>query len=343
MGGLRNRAWLGGLLLLLVEGCALTAVRPPTPAAALDSAALNYAAPGERFYLLVFASQSRPPRPAYSHSWATVVRVLECPEGAVLQEVHTISWLPASLVIQPLRFTVEPPVNLDLHETLRYALANDERVSLWGPYECRPSFYRRFLVQKEFLESGQIGYQCCDDCGESARTGDGCCCIHAITDMDPEYGRENYPLIWFGDAASEHIVDRFYKVPSLIHPKVEHDWLLEPLGLTQCCLVRRHHGDRLLNYPRIQPGRILRPISPSARQGRAAGGLTPFAEERGSRGETTRIMSRDLARSSQEAGQDRTSAHEVRLSARPQVAPAAAVPAAAPEEARRGGRPGRGR
>ena len=66
-------------------------------------------------------------------------------------------------------------------ETLEYARQNRERVSLWGPYECRTSFYRRFLVQKHFLETSGIGYQCVDNWGEAAHAGDGTNCIHAIT------------------------------------------------------------------------------------------------------------------------------------------------------------------
>jgi hypothetical protein len=138
-----------------------------------------------------------------------------------------------------------------------YAQGNGERVSMWGPYECQPSFFRRFLIQKEFIDSGRIGYQCCDNCGESARTGNGCCCIHAITDMDPEYGRANYPLIWFGDPASEHVVNRFHEHGSLLHPEIEHDWLIEALGLKSYCIRRRHYHDRLLDFPRLQPGRLF--------------------------------------------------------------------------------------
>ena len=123
---------------------------------------------------------------------------------------------------------------------------------MWGPYECLPSFFHRFLVQKAFLESGRIGYQCDDNNGEAARTGDACCCIHAITDMDPDYGRDNYPLIWFGDSASEHIVDRFAERKSLIHPEIEHDWhrCAKPSGAG---IVRRHYQDRLINAPRSNP------------------------------------------------------------------------------------------
>ena len=92
---------------------------------------------------------------------------MDCPGQSPALEAHTISWLPATLDIQPLRFPVEPGVNLGLHESLRYALDNHEWVSLWGPYECRPSFFRRFLIHKGFLDSGRIGYQCCDDCVEA--------------------------------------------------------------------------------------------------------------------------------------------------------------------------------
>ena len=75
--------------------------------------------------------------------------------------------------------------------------------------------------------------------------------------MDPEYGRENYPLIWFGDSASEHIVNRFHERCSLLHLETENDWLIEPLGLNASCIVRRHYQDRLFDFPRIQPGRLV--------------------------------------------------------------------------------------
>jgi hypothetical protein len=251
--------WLGlcGVLALTMAGCAWNAVRPPTPAAHLDSASLNYAAPNERFYTLIFASQTFPRRPACTHTWATVVRTVACPGRPPTLEAHTISWLPSTLDIKPLSPCVEPGVNLSLYDAINYAQSNGERVSMWGPYECRPSFYRRFLIQKQFMESGRIGYQSFDNGGEAAHCRNGCNCIHAITDMDPEYGRANYPLIWFGDSAAEHIVNRFHERGSLFDPEVEHDWLIETLGLNCCCLVRRHYCDRLISFPRIQPGHLF--------------------------------------------------------------------------------------
>src|SRR5688572_16298748 len=92
-----RRVWLRGAVALLAAGCGLRAVRPPTPAARLDSAALDHARPGERFYAVVFASQSVPRLPALSHTWATVARAVDRPGASPALEVHTISWLPASL------------------------------------------------------------------------------------------------------------------------------------------------------------------------------------------------------------------------------------------------------
>jgi hypothetical protein len=148
-----------------------------------------------------------------------------------LVESHTISWLPATLEIHPWSVRVEKAVNLDLQETLRFVLAKGERVSQWGPYECRPNLYNRFLVQKEFLESGRIGYQCVDTVGESARTGDGCDCIHAMTDMDPLFSRNRYPLIRYGDSATRFVVRECRRRGVLINPGQTHAWLNAYLGL----------------------------------------------------------------------------------------------------------------
>jgi hypothetical protein len=86
-------------------------------------------------------------------------------------------------------------------------------------------------VQKEFLESGRIGYQAIDDVGEAARTGDGCDCIHAMTDMDPLYSRSRYPLIRFGESATRSVVRELTRRDILINPDQTHDWLNAALGI----------------------------------------------------------------------------------------------------------------
>src|SRR6476646_5636602 len=117
-------------LVLLSCGCAYFSRTPDTPARHVQVQDLNQPeSPGERYYLLVFGSQTTPKLPRYTHTWVTVVRA--APGGAV--EHHSISWMPATLDIQPWRFEVEPGVNLDLDGSVRMALDKGERVSLWGP------------------------------------------------------------------------------------------------------------------------------------------------------------------------------------------------------------------
>jgi hypothetical protein len=233
-------AWFLFLCLALTGGCAQLAVRPPTPARELDPYDRWEPPPGERFYITLFASQTSPRIPRLSHSWGTVLHVVDQGEGRPpLVESHTISWLPATLEIHPWNFHTEKAINLDLQETLRFVLANGEHVSQWGPYECRPNLYYRFLVQKEFLESGRIGYQCVDTVGESARTGNGCDCIHAMTDMDPLLSRNHYPLIRYGDSATRFVVQECRRRDVLINPGQTHAWLNAYLGLDSYPIVHR--------------------------------------------------------------------------------------------------------
>jgi hypothetical protein len=233
-------AWVAG------SGCATLAEKTPTPAASISprQAHAIAAPPGERYFILMFGSQSTPKRAKYTHTWATVVKTIGCEPGASVVEAHTISWMPASLDIHATSFRVEPGTNLDLNFTIEEMLRNDERVSVWGPYEVGPGLYHRFLVQKGFMESGQVGYQCIDSIGEAARNGNGCDCIHAITDMDPLYARNRYPLSYFGESASRHVVHQIQTRPIVIHPEAEHGWLLPQLGLDKYPIVRRQYFGR---------------------------------------------------------------------------------------------------
>jgi hypothetical protein len=237
---LNRREWFGAAALLAASGCAAYAKRPPTPAADIPAVGLDTAPPGEHYYIIVFGSQSTPKLPRFTHSWATVAHAVEDPDGTPrLKDHHTISWLPSSLKIQPLNLHPVKAVNLGLHESIEYVQGNGERVSEWGPYECLPRIYIRFKVQKEFLETYTIGYQAIDTVGESARTGDGCDCIHAITDMDPLYSRSRYPLSWVGDSASKRMVQRLNEGRTLYHPDQPDDWLDGALGLDRYRIVHR--------------------------------------------------------------------------------------------------------
>lgn len=252
---LRLSKWVALILAcgMALCGCSTLAKKPPTPAddiSARQAAAIT-APPGERYFVLIFGSQSTPKQAKYTHTWSTVVKVTGCDgPGAPSVEEHTISWMPATLNIQTLSRRVEPGTNLKLHFTIEEMLRHDERVSVWGPYEVGPGFYHRFQVQKGFMESGRVGYQCIDSIGEAARDGNGSDCIHAVTDMDPQYARDRYPLSYFGESASRHIVHQIHIRPIIICPEQDHGWLLPLLGLEKYPIVRRNYiGRTVPNTP----------------------------------------------------------------------------------------------
>jgi hypothetical protein len=218
----------------------------------------------EHYYILLFGSQTTPRIPRFTHTWATVVKTSEPPGCAPqVKEVHTISWLPATLKVRPFKFWVEKGVNLDLDTTLDTVLKNHEHVSLWGPYESWHGLYDRFMTQKAFLESGAIGYQCTDEFGEAAHTGNGCDCFHALSDVDPEFDRSRYPLLFYGFPATENIVRQISERPILIHPQQTHDWLIPVLGLDHYPIAHRRYNGQTKEF------------SPEAVQEELASGAKP--------------------------------------------------------------------
>lgn len=234
-------------------GCALTAKKVDTPAAKLtsdDLAKLPRPA-DDRYFLILFGAHDAKRKPANAHTWATLVRVRAgdvgpcgvttpgCVDPAL--DVHTISWLPTAGEIVPRRRTVEPGRNYELHETMRFSEQDGASVAVWGPYEVWHGFAHRFLVQKEFLDSGAVGYQAVDTVGEAARLGNGCDCIHAISDMDPLYRRVRYSLVFYGKPATANILRRFMHSPIWIEPRTTHDWLIPRLGLDAYALQKRRY------------------------------------------------------------------------------------------------------
>jgi hypothetical protein len=160
-----------------------------------------------------------------------------------------------------LRFTPELGRNLDLHESIRMALCFREHVAMWGPYEIHPRGYRRFLLQKEFMESGGVGYQCIDTVGEGAN-GSGVDCIHAVTDMDPEFERNYYRLFRFGQAGSEFIVRQLFELCLLVSGET-HSWLNGPLGLCHYPIDHRVYRERPHLFGNRQPCAPSTPCAPN--------------------------------------------------------------------------------
>jgi hypothetical protein len=235
---LRARSLAALVLSSLLAGCLSIADRPTSPTTLVRFQVPEFPPPvGERYYLLVFSSQSTPKLPRYTHTWATVVRVRgRGPNRPLEIEPQTISWLPATLHVRTWNLRVEPGVNVDLPRTLEAMRAQGQRVALWGPYEIRADLYRHVLDQKAHLESGRLGYQALDALGEAGSKGNGINCIHAVTDADERFGRA---LFGWGESTTESIVKHLADHGALVQPDRIHVWLIAALGLENEAIIRR--------------------------------------------------------------------------------------------------------
>jgi hypothetical protein len=102
---------------------------------------------------------------------------------------------------------------------------------MWGPFVELPTVYQKSLRVKEFLESGQMKYRAID--GGANRLIDDC--IHAVSAVDPIYGRRHYPLVRVGKPASRSIA-REIMVQSVQDRQIDQtasdaSWLIARLGL----------------------------------------------------------------------------------------------------------------
>jgi hypothetical protein len=191
----------------------------------------------DTYFVIVFGSQRPLNPPKYTHSFATFVRV-SCPKGGTPQQQRvqwwTVSWLPRSLDVEVLRLRPECGVNLDLHSTLRWALADRQRVSMWGPYQIRKELFDRAMRQIVLLRSGAVSYKALDAGFPADRVSN---CIHALSDLIVEERRFRMTTTGWGESAS-YFVTLSYQ-PWLVDPCRTHDWVAGQLGLGRYPLIRR--------------------------------------------------------------------------------------------------------
>jgi hypothetical protein len=193
----------------------------------------------EAYFLLMFGAQQVPNDPNYSHTWAGFVRATwDGPQGGQCRlEVHTISWLPRNLRIRALALLPECGQNFDLHTTLRWAYANDARVSLWGPYQIDRDVYLRALAQIQFLESGQVLYKA-NDAGYSSDQVSNC--IHAVSSITEGYRLRVASPVW-GETASYYVLGELE--PWIMDPCRTHPWVGSAIGLDQYPIIYRPFGE----------------------------------------------------------------------------------------------------
>jgi hypothetical protein len=203
--------------LLMLALCAWGVLALNRPAQASD-----------RYFVIMFGSESSPKRLQYTHTWGTYVKVSgEGPDPANYQiTYHTISFLPATLKIRVFALRPEPSVNLDLYSTLDYVLGNGESVDVWAPMEVRRELYEASVHQYQRLMRGEALYQAIDPPNDDVYD-----CIHANSALDPKFGQGHYPLIRVGKPATAYIVKQLGSRGLVFDPTDDTRWILSRLGV----------------------------------------------------------------------------------------------------------------
>jgi hypothetical protein len=215
---------------------------------------------GEFYYLMVFASQREAHLPRHTHTFATLVRAAgpgPNPACYALQ-AWTISWMPHALEIQTLRLLPEKGVNLDLHTTLRWATADGQRVSMWGPFQVRKELLGLALRQIAHLQSGAVRYKAIDAAFRADRVSN---CVHALTDLVIEPPRFRVGTRGCGESASFFAAKAL--VPWMIQPERTHDWLADRLGLANLGISRRGWTESPKGNPVLRAFQSLLEPSPN--------------------------------------------------------------------------------
>ncbi len=208
------------------------------------------AAAGEAYFLLMFASQQSPPYPNHAHTSATFVRVPYDGNQPRLSgmEACTISWLPANLKIRDHALLPEPGHNFGLHETLRSAGEDQQRVSLWGPYQIHPELYYRALQQVQLLQSGQVRYKAVDAGYSTDHVSN---CIHAVSAIAEGHRLRVLSPGW-GETASYAVLRRFRSW--IINQEQTHPWVGSALQLDRYPIIYR-------DFEEPRSGKLRSPFS----------------------------------------------------------------------------------
>ena len=181
---------------------------------------------GERYYVMVFASQKNTINPNHTHSFAAFIKVTETKREKRIEH-HTISWMSDSGKVKLLKLFPETGRNLGLHETIQWAMDRKQTISFWGPYEIHPELYHLARQQIAGLEQTRKKYKTLDSFYPTRKTSN---CIHAISDIAGNKRLRVASPFW-GNTASYWVLRRYVKQGYVLDANTEHCWLLEPLGL----------------------------------------------------------------------------------------------------------------
>jgi hypothetical protein len=187
------------------------------------------AAAGESYYVLVFASQSHPKLPRYTHTWATFVRAVgegADPDSYSLQS-HTVSWLSAAIAIRPWDPRPEAGVNLDLHRTIAAVMSQGERIAMWGPLAIDGPTYHRSLDVAQYFASGAPRYRALS----TRSTRPVYSCITAIGALGMGVDEGPFAPLLVGYPSGRHFARQFLAQSPYDQAPGAHAWLISRLGL----------------------------------------------------------------------------------------------------------------
>jgi len=213
--------------------------RPSCIAIVIHLMCASLGSAGEDHFILMFGSQRIPADPDYSHTFATFVRATwegdgACPKNPTI-ESHTISWLPCNGVVRTLALCPETGRNYELHESVRFCLQNDMRISLWGAYRIQPELYRRAVAQEALLQSGQVRYKAIDSGRPTDKVTN---CIHAVSTLTQGYRVRVLSPSW-GESASYIVLKELE--PWICEMGCTHPWVGSALGLDEYPIIYRDY------------------------------------------------------------------------------------------------------
>ena len=180
----------------------------------------------DHYFLMMFAAQAEPNVAQQSHSFALFAKVSgDQPQPKI--ETVPISWMPASLQIEPLKRDPVEGKNLTLAETLQWATQNNAKVSMWGPFPIKKGLFDMAVAQAEKLQKGRLGYVMIDG-NQRGKTAYNC--IHAVSDMDKTQPALNSGTAR-GDEATKSVLSFFD--PYILPMKGSNRWLVDRLGISR--------------------------------------------------------------------------------------------------------------
>ena len=183
----------------------------------------------DRYYMLVFGSQTEPFSIRFTHTFAMFVKASgdgDNPRTYQLQ-TQTISWMPQTLSIRVLASSPEPGVNLSIADSLQWAQSVGAVTTVWGPFEIRQELYERAAKQAARLNAGEALYLCND---RRHRGTEATNCIHAVSDVETSEG-----LLMTGrqcgNAGSGAVIQHF--AGHIVSNESTDRWLCEKLKIAE--------------------------------------------------------------------------------------------------------------